>query len=66
MNGIKQCGEHVDKLRAVIKYVRGSRARSHALKQLAEKYKVDCSNSLRLDACTRWNSTYKTLISALA
>ncbi|KAL9666914.1 hypothetical protein QQ045_001258 [Rhodiola kirilowii] len=64
-DGIKQCGEHVDKLRAVIKYVRGSPARMHGLKQQAEKFKVNCNISLRLDVCPRWNSTYEMLNSAI-
>ncbi|KAL9683203.1 hypothetical protein QQ045_015020 [Rhodiola kirilowii] len=64
-DGIKQCGEHVDKLRAVIKYVRGSPARMHGLKQQAEKFNVNCNISLRLDVCTRWNSTYDMLNRAI-
>ncbi|KAL9661015.1 hypothetical protein QQ045_025834 [Rhodiola kirilowii] len=64
-DGIKQCGVHVDKLRAVIKYVRGSPARLHGLKQQAEKFKVNCNICLRLDVCTRWNSTYEMLSSAI-
>lgn len=51
-DGIKHCGEHVDKLR-VVKYVRRSPSRLQAFKQLAEKCKVNCSSSLRLDMCTR-------------
>ncbi|KAL9681986.1 hypothetical protein QQ045_013779 [Rhodiola kirilowii] len=64
-DGIKQCGEHVDKLRAVIKYVRGSPARMHGLKQQAEKFNVNCNISLRLDVCTRWKSTYEMLNRAI-
>ncbi|KAL9660971.1 hypothetical protein QQ045_025790 [Rhodiola kirilowii] len=64
-DGIKQCGVHVDKLRAVIKYVRGSPARLLGLKQQAEKFKVNCNICLRLDVCTRWNSTYEMLSSAI-
>lgn len=37
LDGIKQCGEHVDKLRAVVKYIRGSPTRMNAFQPLTEK-----------------------------
>ncbi|KAF2300068.1 hypothetical protein GH714_007943 [Hevea brasiliensis] len=58
MDGLKDVGESVLKVRNVVRYVRSSPARLKKFKEYVKYEKIDGKSSLCLDVSTRWNSTY--------
>lgn len=55
----------VCELRAAVRYIRNGPSRITRFKELAELEKVDSEAFLSLDICTRWNSTYLMLKTAI-
>lgn len=52
-------------VRNAVKYVRGSAKRKFEFLHFADQESIPTGEMLSLDICTRWNSTYVTLESAL-
>ncbi|XP_038704672.1 zinc finger BED domain-containing protein RICESLEEPER 2-like [Tripterygium wilfordii] len=65
MEGIKESIASIDRVRAVIKFMRASPARIQKFKECAEMERIPSKASLCLDVCTRWNSTYLMLDTAM-
>ena len=63
--GLKVASIACHKIRESITYVKGSEARIRNFEECARRVSVDTSVHLHLDVCTRWNSTYLMLESAL-
>ncbi|KAF2316103.1 hypothetical protein GH714_041075 [Hevea brasiliensis] len=58
MDGLKDVGESVLKVRNAVRYIRSSPARLKKFKECIEYEKIDGKSSLCLDVSTKWNSTY--------
>ncbi|KAF2317232.1 hypothetical protein GH714_018748 [Hevea brasiliensis] len=58
MDGLKDVGESVLKVRNAVRYIRSSPARLKKFKECVEYEKIDGKSSLCLDVSTWWNSTY--------
>lgn len=56
--GIEETIDSVDSIRTAVRFVRSSPFRLDAFKKYAEKEKIACKRSLKLDVDTRWNSMY--------
>ena len=63
--GLKEIDVSVSRVRAAVKFVKSSPSRLAKFKKCAELAKVDSKAFLSLDVCTRWNSTYLMLASAI-
>ncbi|KAF2288583.1 hypothetical protein GH714_008923 [Hevea brasiliensis] len=57
MDGLKDVGESVLKVRNAVRYIRSSPARLKKFTECVEYEKLDGKSSLCLDVSTRWNST---------
>uniref|UniRef100_J3LXK4 HAT C-terminal dimerisation domain-containing protein n=1 Tax=Oryza brachyantha TaxID=4533 RepID=J3LXK4_ORYBR len=64
-DGLKEVDVSITRIRAAVKYIKNSTSRLDKFKKYAELAKVDSEAFLRLDVCTRWNSTYLMLHSAI-
>lgn len=62
---MKNSIEAVEKVRAVVKFVRNSPARLQRFKDFASVLKIESKALLSLDVPTRWNSTYTMLSTAV-
>jgi hypothetical protein len=60
-DGLKEVDQSIKRVRAAIRYVRGSSSRLAKFKKIAQWEKVNSKAFLNLDARTRWNSTYDML-----
>ncbi|XP_058003981.1 zinc finger BED domain-containing protein RICESLEEPER 2-like [Hevea brasiliensis] len=58
MDGLKDVGESVLKVRNAVRYIRSSLARLKKFKECVEYEQIDGKSSLYLDVSTMWNSTY--------
>uniref|UniRef100_A0A803PEN4 BED-type domain-containing protein n=1 Tax=Cannabis sativa TaxID=3483 RepID=A0A803PEN4_CANSA len=65
MDGLKEHGGVITKIRNVVRFVRGSGARMLKLKSCAEQAKITSKKTACLDVPTRWNSTYIMLEAAI-
>ena len=63
--GLKVASGALEKIRASVKYVKGSEARMMKFKECAQKIGIEVTSSLCLDVPTRWNSTYLMLNSGI-
>ena len=57
-DGVKFAHDSIEKVRAIVKYVKGSPQRLDLFKKCCELTNVNYKYSLQLDCPTRWNSTY--------
>jgi hypothetical protein len=64
-DGLKELDDSVKRVRAAVRFVRNGTNRRTKFKQLADLEKVDSEAFLNLDICTRWNSTYLMLKTAI-
>ena len=64
-DGLKELDESVKRVRAAVRYIRHGPSRITRFKELAQLEKVDSEAFLSLDVCTRWNSTYLMLKTAI-
>ncbi|KAF2289780.1 hypothetical protein GH714_038615 [Hevea brasiliensis] len=64
MDGLKDVGESVLKVRNAVRYIRSFPTRLKKFKECIEYEKIDGKSSLCLDVSTRWNSTYLMLNTA--
>uniref|UniRef100_A0A7N0VCY4 hAT-like transposase RNase-H fold domain-containing protein n=1 Tax=Kalanchoe fedtschenkoi TaxID=63787 RepID=A0A7N0VCY4_KALFE len=64
-DGMKEEGGSVEKIRAVVRYIRASPQRSEQFKICCERDENPYKNNLVLDVPTRWNYTYLMLETAL-
>lgn len=64
-DGLKELDDSVKHVRAAVRFVRNGTNRRTKFKQLADLEKVDSEAFLNLDICTRWNSTYLMLKTAI-
>jgi hypothetical protein len=64
VEGLKEVGDSVMRVRAAVRYVRSSPARLKKFKDCVEAEKIECKSGLCLDVSTRWNSTYLMLHTA--
>ncbi|KAF7145906.1 hypothetical protein RHSIM_Rhsim04G0141100 [Rhododendron simsii] len=55
---LKDRNESILHIRDVVSYVRSSPQRLESFKKWVEKEKIVSNQTVRLDVCTRWNSTY--------
>ena len=62
--GLKEYNISINRIRAVVRYVRGSPIRLQKFKSAAEMEKLSTQKLVCLDVTTRWNSTYLMLDSA--
>ncbi|KAL4320255.1 hypothetical protein GQ457_18G011620 [Hibiscus cannabinus] len=59
--GVKYASVSVDRVRAVVRYIRASPSRMKKFYNRAEEEMIDTNSHLCLDVPTRWNSTYMML-----
>ncbi|KAL8494995.1 hypothetical protein ACS0TY_019238 [Phlomoides rotata] len=65
-NGLKLCAGVLFKIRESLKYIKGSESRRKIFADCVSQFSdIDSSVGLRLDVCTRWDSTYLMLYSAI-
>lgn len=64
-DGLKTMAPSISRIRSAIKYVRSSPARMNNFKKCVQISKVEEKGLVSLDVCTRWNSTYLMLESAV-
>ena len=57
-DGLKEGGDHFTKVRAIVRWCRGSAARKNQFRELAERHDIVYKGTLANDVPTRWNSTY--------
>jgi hypothetical protein len=50
--------DSIERIRNMVKYVKGSLQRLALFKSCIERKQLGCKSSLKLDVSTRWNSTY--------
>ncbi|XP_020106662.1 zinc finger BED domain-containing protein RICESLEEPER 2-like [Ananas comosus] len=65
IEGLKVSSMALHKIRESIKYLKSSEARLIKFAELAKQTDVTTSMHLRMDICTRWNSTYLMLENAV-
>ncbi|CAN6253636.1 unnamed protein product [Urochloa humidicola] len=65
-DGLKELDTSVMRVRAAVKFIKSSPSRIGRSKKCAELEKVNTKAFLFLDVVTRWNSTYKMLVAAVA
>ncbi|KAI8554479.1 hypothetical protein RHMOL_Rhmol05G0102500 [Rhododendron molle] len=58
VEGLKERNESILRVRDVVRYVRSSPQRLESFKKCVEKEKIVSNQTVCLDVCTRWNSTY--------
>ncbi|KAF7113208.1 hypothetical protein RHSIM_RhsimUnG0150000 [Rhododendron simsii] len=58
VEGLKDMSESILRVRDVVRYVRSSPQRMETFKKCVEKEKIKSKQTVCLDVCTRWNSTY--------
>ena len=58
VDGVKEVGESVARVRGAVRFVRQSPARLRRFKECVEFEKIESRRLLCLDVPTRWNSTY--------
>jgi hypothetical protein len=58
MEGLKEIDISVKRVRESVKFIKGGTSRFARFKKCAELAKVQSKVFLKLDVCTRWNSTY--------
>ncbi|KAI8543964.1 hypothetical protein RHMOL_Rhmol08G0258200 [Rhododendron molle] len=58
VEGLKDMSESILHVRDVVRYVRSSPQRMETFKKCVEKEKIKSKQTVCLDVCTRWNSTY--------
>lgn len=63
--GLEYQSDSIYRIRNAIRYVRSSPSRLDAFKKCASAVKIESKSLLCLDIETRWNSTYKMLMTAL-
>lgn len=64
-NGLKDSTDSIARVRGVVRYVRQSPARWSKFQEVAILENIESGSSLCLDICTRWNSTYLMLETAV-
>ncbi|KAM3309137.1 hypothetical protein P3S67_010881 [Capsicum chacoense] len=64
LDGLKEIGPSIKKVRRMVKYVRSSPTRTRNFIKCCEMQKIECSKMLPLDVPTWWNSTYLMLETA--
>lgn len=64
-DGLKEVDLSVQRVRAVVRYIRNGTTRLDKFKDIVDEEKIDSDAFLSLDICTRWNSTYRMLKAAL-
>ncbi|WOG94300.1 hypothetical protein DCAR_0313593 [Daucus carota subsp. sativus] len=64
-SGLKVVDNCVSKVREMVRYVRGAKARMIKLAEFVSQLSINCKKKLSQDVSTRWNSTYVMLESAL-
>jgi hypothetical protein len=65
-DGLKLVGISVKRVRVAVRYIKNSTSRLAKFKEIAEEEKVETKAFLNLDICTRWNSTYLMLKTAIS
>ncbi|KAF7826425.1 zinc finger BED domain-containing protein RICESLEEPER 2-like [Senna tora] len=65
MDGLKEVHDSIVKIRNAVRFVRSSHSRVQKFKTCAEDEKIQSKSLVSIDVCTRWNSTYLMLESAL-
>ncbi|KAF7142405.1 hypothetical protein RHSIM_Rhsim05G0198800 [Rhododendron simsii] len=58
VEGLKDTSESILRIRDVVRYVRSSPQRMETFNKCVEKEKIKSKQTVCLDVCTRWNSTY--------
>lgn len=58
MEGLKEIDISVKRVREAVKFIKGGTSRFARFKKCVELAKVQSKAFLKLDVCTRWNSTY--------
>ena len=64
-DGLKEIGPSIDSIRNAVRYVRSSTARAKKFKECVDEERIESKALLALDVCTRWNSMYLMLDTAL-
>ncbi|KAL5770068.1 hypothetical protein ACOSP7_014222 [Xanthoceras sorbifolium] len=64
-DGLKEMNDLVVAIRNAVKFVESSPSRFDKFKKCIEHEKIHDNGLVMLDVCTRWNSTYLILVSAL-
>ncbi|XP_077217892.1 zinc finger BED domain-containing protein RICESLEEPER 2-like [Tasmannia lanceolata] len=64
-DGIEEVKTSVASIRNAIRHVKSSPSRLQQFKLCANQEKISCTKTVCLDVCTRWNSTFLMLQSAL-
>ncbi|XP_058078750.1 zinc finger BED domain-containing protein RICESLEEPER 2-like [Magnolia sinica] len=63
--GLKAIDSMIANIRDSIKYIRGSPSRMSTWNDIIQRLDLKSKQQLKLDVCTRWNSTYEMLDTAL-
>jgi hypothetical protein len=64
-DSLKEVDLSVQRVRAAVRYIRNGTTRLDNFKDIVDEEKIDSDSFLSIDICTRWNSTYLMLKSAL-
>jgi hypothetical protein len=65
-DGLKEMDDSVKRLRDAVRFIKNSPSRLVKFKKIAEEENVQINALLKLDVCTRWNSTYLMLNSTIS
>mgnify|MGYP006945485636 CR=1 FL=1 len=63
--GLKAIDDTIENIRESVKYIRGSPSRLCVWNDIIQRLNVPSKKTLKLDVCTRWNSTYEMLDAAI-
>jgi hypothetical protein len=65
-DGLKEMDDSVKRVRATVRFIKTRNSRLVKFKKIAEEENIETNAFLKVDVCTRWNSTYLMLNTAIS